>query len=500
MKKSLVLGAAALATLLMAAPQNSQAGEVKMGGYYMFRMQDADSTVSKEVGNADTIQGWSQRLQLNMDFIHDKTTHAHLVTRVLDSQVVTGADGSVLNGGGAGVPFASNAAATAGTWNIRKAWLETEAWGVGVKTGVMPASLNDNLLVNNDDTGFGAIKLSKTFGDVTAVLADVKINEGTFGRGSSNTNGVGSGGTGLSVGGWGSNDDDTDLYILALFGKVNNVNYGVTGAYLHADKDSALVNLGVGTPGTTMTDGWLALTLNTMLGGVDVTGTAIWETGMRGTSAAARNVVTSGSTPLSAIANRMDSGGGLGALRLKGDLSGLSKGSTWNAYGLYASENFTAITSRNPNWSKTWDLGGPGAQDLMNTWAYAAGSSPEENMMAIGASVTFVPAPNWTITPMIDFASVVEDQTVGNAVAGAGSASNFRTTSAWGGGVEVATKLNPATTLAVTGVVVDPNNKDNSNEALGGGGHVLGTTSNSGAGTTGSDTMHVIEATVKMTF
>ncbi|MEO5364364.1 MAG: hypothetical protein H7838_12165 [Magnetococcus sp. DMHC-8] len=499
MKKSLVLGAAALATLVMAAPQDSKAGEIKVGGYYMFRMQDADSTVSKEGVGVDTLRAWSQRVQLNTDFIQDKSTHAHLVVRVLDSSNVSGID-STINGsaGSSGVAYGTNgvlgsANPNSSAWNVRKAWMETDLWGVGLKVGVMPAALNDNILLNNDDTGYAAIKLSKTFGDVTAVLANLRVDTGNLGTCSNNANGAASGsctGTSPSVdpvtginSGYGSNNDNENLYALALFGKVDAVNYGVTGAYLYADRDSVLART-VGTPGTTITDGWLALTLNTNLAGmVDVTGTGIWETGARGVSA----TTMSAATGTGIASKRVDGSGGLAALRLKGDLAGISKGSTWRAYGVYASENFTAITSRNPVWSKTWDLGGPGAQDLMNTWAYGAGASPEENIMALGVGASFVPAPNWTISPMLDFAKVTKDSTL-NA-----TSTDFRSTSAWGGGVEVATKLNPATTLAVTGLYVSPNDKGSDAGVT----NVTGSTLTSGVSV---DKMHVVEATLKMEF
>ncbi|MBF0185676.1 MAG: hypothetical protein HQM06_14995 [Magnetococcales bacterium] len=459
MKKSLVLGAAALASLVMAAPQ-AEAGEVKMGGYYMFRMQDANSTVAKDASGVDNIRGWSHRVALNMDFIQDKTTHAHMVVRALDSTTVQGADESIVGSSAGGVGFSSNGAAAGGhganDWNIRKAWLETEAWGVGLKVGNMPIALNDNILVNNDDTGFGAIMLSKTFGDVTAVLANVRINEDAISGASANA------GAGM-----GADDDDIDLYVLALLGKVGAVNYGVTGAYLDSGKDSDLTATAMGVSGTRAHDGWLALTLNTVLGGVDMTGTAIYETGMNGAPNTA-----------GALRQLKDSGV-LAALRLKGDLPGMAKGSGWNAYGMYASENFTPITSRNPVWSKTWDMAGPNAQDLLRNWATAAGVTPESNVWGVGAGLTFVPAANWTINPMIDYVKVVEDDVNNDRLL------DRSTNSAWGGGVEVGTMLNPATRLAVTGLYVSPNDK--------GAGANVNTTST-------IDKMHVIEATLKMTF
>ena len=113
MKKSLVLGAAALATLMMAAPQQVKAGEVKLGGYYMFRMQDTDATVKKDAATSDGIRGWNQRVQLNMDMIQDKTTHAHMVVRALDGSVVQGADNSIGAAGGvSGLETASTAHVT----------------------------------------------------------------------------------------------------------------------------------------------------------------------------------------------------------------------------------------------------------------------------------------------------------------------------------------------------------------------------------------------------
>ncbi|WP_130472064.1 hypothetical protein [Candidatus Magnetaquicoccus inordinatus] len=486
MKKSMILGAAALATLMMAAPQQVKAGEVKLGGYYMFRMQDADSTVAKDAANVDSIRGWQHRVQLNMDMVQDKTTHAHMVVRALDSSVVQGADNAV--GASGGVSFSGTTSSTP-DWAIRKAWLETDAFGVGLKVGHMPIALNDNILVNNDDTGFGAVMLSKSFGDVTAVLANVRINEGNLsgyslasdtaytdaynanlaaavaGAGvpatAAQKTAAAVAGTAARTG-FGAHDDDIDLYVLALLGKVSTVNYGVTAAYLDAGKDSALGGV---SGNKSLSDTWLAVTLNTVLGGVDVTATGVLETGMR-------NV-----TVTSAATSQLDGSGALGALRLKGDLPGMAKGSAWNAYGMYASEDFTAITSRNPVWSKTWDMSGPGAQDLLRNWATAAGVTPESNIWALGAGLTFVPAPNWTINPMLDYVQVAKDIDYAKN----GKLDN-RTNGAWGGGVEVATMLNPATRLAVTGLYVDPNDKTNSDVA------------------TATDGMHVIEATLKMTF
>ncbi|MBF0402011.1 MAG: hypothetical protein HQL90_14760 [Magnetococcales bacterium] len=503
MKKSLVLGAAALATLLMAAPQNSQAGEVKMGGNYMFRMQDSDSNPGTTTGTADDTRAWHHRLQLNMDFIQDKTTHAHLVTRVMDSQVVEGADSTGLGLGGQ--------ITTSANWNLRKAWLETDMWGVGVKVGNMPVSLNDDMLVSSkDDTGFGAVMLSKTFGDVSVVLADVRAREG-------NTSGysvaaqsaydaavaaVAAGTetaaqTALAANGRptaGSNEDNEDVYVLALFGKVDQVNYGVTGAY-YKTGDYSTISSAVGTAGNDVSDGWVALTLNTVLGGVNVTATGIYETGMSGINGTTRSqadaftgidttdaaaVAAAKSTNRSTIqARRLDDSGFLGFLRLDGDLPVLAQGAKWNAYGLWSGEGFTNITNDEKYYSETWDIGGPGGPDLLKTWAVAAGGSQSENMRAVGASVS-VPVQGWTIKPMIDYAHVEEDTTFG------GSNADYRTSSAWGGGLAVSTKLNAATTFGVTGIVVDPNDKGSSSRDLGS----IGNT----------DTMHVVEAHLKMTF
>ncbi|MEO5349475.1 MAG: hypothetical protein H7836_07515 [Magnetococcus sp. YQC-3] len=541
MKKSLVLGAAALATLLMAAPQASQAGEVKMGGYYMFRMQDTDNTIIRATGNNDDTRYWAHRVQLNMDFIQDKTTHAHLVTRILDSNTLQGGDSNISNSSSSNnsgttlgqIRPGASAAIGGGDFNIRKAWLETDMWGVGVKVGNMPLSMNDNILMStSDDTGYGALVLSKTFGDVSAVLGDIRLREGNIvgastGVGARNAAWTGTyfvpalldaanttvaaataaadaaaAAAGAGTVAQGSLDDNEDIYVLSLFGKVQHVNYQVTGAYLRTENDSAISNYLNGLSGGNRNarDGWVGLTLNTMLGGVDVTGTAIYETGFDGVGNTERTLATTamqtqlaagGNAANAAINNsvyshginaqRMDDSGVLLALRLKGELPALAQGAKWNAYGVYASENYTNITNDEMGWSQTWDMGGPGAQDLMKFWATAAGASPSENMWAVGAGLS-VPVQGWTINPMIDYAHVVEDRT--SRVNG--TSTDYRTTSAWGGALQVSTKLNPATTFAITGVVVDPNDEGNS-------------LMNTGAANA-TDTLHTIEASLKMTF
>ncbi|MBF0463122.1 MAG: hypothetical protein HQL87_17280 [Magnetococcales bacterium] len=505
MKKSLVLGAAALATLFLAAPQDSKASEVKIGGYYMFRMQDTAINPFQNPAGIDDQRFWAQRLWLNMDFIADKTTHAHLVTRVLDSNIVQGAETQLgSNFSASGLSSVNTTTASSNPWSIRKAWLETEAAGVGVKVGNMPLSLNDGILVNNDDTGFGAVMLSKTFGDVTVALADVRVAEGNIGAAYNSTaTGASAAIAAPALGGTatnGSNDDNVDLYVLALFGKVSQVNYGVTGAYLKTGDSSGVFDAWkpgafwsgtsdaatIGTVGHSISDGWLALTLNSVLGGVDVTGTGIWETGMSGVNPA----TLVGTTASTITGKKLDGSGGLFALRLKGNLPGVAQGATWNAYGSYASADFTNITSNYPKWSQTWDMEGAANRDLLMTWAAAAGASPTENMRTIGVGLT-IPVQNWTINPMLDYAHVNDDSIAG------GGKTDFRTTSAWGGGVQLLTKLNPATTLSITGLIVDPNDTGNGSRY---GAYQTATAAGPGPNVTPTDTMHMVEASLKMVF
>ena len=491
MKKSLVLGAAALAAVVMAAPQGSDAAEVKLGGYYMFRTIDADTTLANQNG-ADNARFWVHRLQLNPDFVHDQKTHAHARIRIMDSVTVQGSNQTVTP-----------------SWDLRAAWLETEMWGVGLKVGNMPISLNDEILVstNSDDKSFGTLMFAKTFGDHTLVLADVRVNEGNEGNKSgfsvnaptpalqttatstANVDNLTSGAVPVAAGSTfaadlqaayladnavnvanaaadaafnaavsypGADKDDEDLYVISAFGKFNPIDYNLTVAHFRAQNNSVVGQNTI--DGDTADNTWYALTLHSDLGAADITGTLIYESGLDNYGSA---------TGLRA----MQSGDGfLTALRVKGK-AGVGK---WNAYGFWATEDFTNIVNNNMKWSKTWDMGGPGASDLLSTWAGGAGgagASPSENMAGVGAGFK-MKMDKWTINPMVDYAAVVEEDYFGT-----GAADN-NTTSAWGGALVVSTEVNKATSLSLSGSFVDPNDENGAN----------------------NDDLHYLEASVKMKF
>jgi hypothetical protein len=432
MKKSLVLGAAALAAVAFAAPTPADAGEVKMGGYYMFRVVDADDAVTTEGANQDDDNFWMHRLQLNMDFIASPKSHAHMVTRVLDSNTVAVSDG--------------NAQAAGAGWVVKQAWLETEMWTVGVKVGEMPISLHDDILVNHDTTSFGTIMLSKSFGNVTAVLADVKLAEGNLGS-------QNNAGTFLQ------DEDDLDLYVLSILGKTAKscgngcISYQLSAAFLDAGQGTWTDTTGNGVPDTVANLGqtagqdtdnlWLAATVGTKWNGVDLTATGIYESGysnfVAGTAA--------------------ENDGFLAALRASGKLSWGS----WNGYVFAADQDFNNIVNNNAGWSATWDSGGPGASDLMTVWATSVGASMTENMIGGGLGAKFN-AGGWTINPMVDYAEL---DNVGVQTSD----------SAWGGTLKLTHPIDQGVTLGLQGSFVDPDDNNNTR-----------------------DTMHYLAADVKMTF
>ncbi|MBF0127566.1 MAG: hypothetical protein HQM02_10195 [Magnetococcales bacterium] len=519
MKKSILLGAAALAAISLAGP-SAEAGEVKIGGYYMFRVSNADDNITDESfsggrQNADDMNLWSHRLQLNLDMKASEKSHAHMRVRVIDSQTVSGADVGTRTGllsadndanGPGGIAAQVGATGRDANWDIRQMWLETEAWGVGVKVGEMPLAMNDNILINNDTTAFGTIMLSKTFGDVTVVGAAVKVNEGNIG-----------GGTTLAVPDTdgqtkGANKDDVDLYALSVLGKVSNINYQATLAYLTASSNSAVANAFASSPGGSLHDWWLALTLNTAISGIELTGTLIYEAGMDGitNNMRSRNYTTAG--------KQLEGDDFLVALRAKGK-TGFGG---WNAYAFYAGSDFTNISNTTPEWSPTWDQSGPNGRDLMNLamgagnsanlapagtgigvgngWGAgpAAGaatssnyglSSPTENMWGIGAGLT-INAGGWTIRPMLDYAHTARedlDSTYkGNNPYSAGS-DEVLVRSAWGGSLILSTPIQQDTVLSLTGQWVDPSFTAQ-------GRRMLCATNNC------ENSMHQLMADIKMTF
>jgi hypothetical protein len=505
MKKALVLGAAAMAA--MAWAPSADAGDVKLGGYYMGRWQQADSNTTKEVGNNDETERYIHRLQLNMDMTASEKSHAHMRVRVLDSAEIEGADLGMASDGL--LPASSNQVVANGNtidaWEIRQMWLETEAWGIGVKIGEMPLELNDGILVGDDTSSNGGLLLSKTFGGVTAVVGNIRINEDNPNGPSTNSNTIGdrdNSGTWtagdvmpaafvngaqqqqltltagniqanqariaaqavspLSDGGnaFGANADDSNLWAGALFGKVGIADYNLTVAYadINEGSDFAEVLEGAGLGQQQDSNNlWAALTLSGMVGGVDATATFIYEDGYDIDSDAGV-----------AQKNQFSDDGWLGALRLNGKTSF----GGWNGYAFMSSEGFNTITNDNMVWSPTWDMGGPGGQDLLNNWASSTGvSSPSENMTGVGVGLT-IKAGGWTIKPMVDYAEVTDATTSNNAMAVYDSA--------WGGSLLLSTKIQEATTFAIEGAFVDP--------------------SASNVATTTSDNMHYVQASIKMDF
>ncbi len=459
MKKSLLLGASALAAVALAAPQAADAGEMKVGGYYQFRMLSTDNTPG-DIAGEENAEFWSQRVLLNFDFIASEKSHAHMLVRALDSKVVQGADAFI------GAP----------DWQIRQAWLETEAWGVGMKVGNMPISMNDRILIDtvHDNTSVGAALLSKNFGGTTVVGGLVKVSEFA--------------GTAATYSAQALADSrDVDLWVLSALGKVNNIDYQATAAFLN-QQDNFVTALGasntafgaangtgtVVTLNDNVTDGWLALTLGTTIEGIDLTGTAIYETGMDNTTAG----------------SQLEDDGFIVAGRVKGK-AGFG---TWQGYGFYSGEDYTAPYpgGDQPKWSDTWDSGGTGAYDLMQAalsstgGAAAVGAVPAannsiandtSNMWGIGAGLA-IKAGAWTIKPQLDYAQIVEEKVVNSA----GVATNANYDKAFGGTLGFSTKIQEATTLDISGTWVDPT-----------------IATNAAAGTT-DDVMHYVQASVKMSF
>jgi hypothetical protein len=434
MKKSLVLGAAALAAFAFALPTPSDAGEVKMGGYYQFRMQSSNDTpwdddVSLGRNDVDDANYWAHRLQLNMDFIASPKSHAHMVTRVLDSNTVEGANVAV--------------GQDAANWNIRQAWLETEMWTVGVKVGEMPISLNDDILVNHDTTSFGTIMLSKSFNDTTVVLANVRMDEANRGVSYTDLNGDGNidpaDMSASSNSGIDADEDDIDLYVLSLLGKSRKacgngcINYQLTAAALDSGNAADILDSG---NAADMNDYWLAATVGTSWNGIDLTGTAIYDRGME-------------------VGNVESDGGFLAALRA----TGKTAWGAWNGYAFYSEDTFQNVVGTNAGWSDTWDTGGPGGRDLMSNWAGYAGSGDgtTENLTGVGLGLKFNAA-GWVINPMVDYAALTES--------GAGFATDSDgdgvadSEGAWGGTLKFTHQIDTGVTFGMQASYVDPDDTD----------------------------------------
>lgn len=500
MKKSILLGAAALAAVALAAPQAADAGEVKIGGYYQFRVVSTDNSVTDVAGD-ETANFWAQRLQLNVDMKASEKSHAHMVTRVLDNRIVQGSDQVFANAAAPAAAGPNAGVLGAADWQVRQLWLETEAWGVGLKVGNMPIALNDGLLVDNDVTSYGSILLAKNFGGVTVVAADVKVQEGVAAgngtAGASYRAAAIAAGTATAN----QNDRDVDLYVLSALGKIDAFDYQLTGAYLKGEKFAnqlvfpPAVPPVVGAPNfgalQDVSDGWIALTLSTKIQGIDLVGTAIYETG------ADSNLAPG------AQETQLEKDGIFVGARAKGP-TGFGG---WNAYAFYGAADYTSpiLGNNEAKWSSAWDSSGAGSQDLMqraltgnagNTTAGGANAtgtgavvggyagatgtfSNVSNMWGVGAGLT-VNAGAWTIKPSLDYAHVVEDSaTDSNNV----KYIDANILSAWGGTLGFSTKIQEGTVLDLSGTWVNP--KESAPVRTAG---------------ASIDTMHYLQASVKMDF
>ncbi|HIJ83997.1 MAG TPA: hypothetical protein HPQ00_07305 [Magnetococcales bacterium] len=435
MKKSLILGLSAMAAVTCASL--ASAGEVKLGGGYMGRWQVFDANMVDEVAPADHGEQYVHELQLNADMVASEKSHAHLRVMVLDTATIEGSDLGTASDGGAALNQVSVGTNLVDPWEIRQMWLETEAYGFGVKLGAMPISFNDSILVGDDTSAHGGLLLSKTFGGVTAVVGNLRANEDSANGAS--VNDLNAAGRATK----GADSDDANLWVASLFGKAGIADYNFTLSYADMGPASDFMDYlettctGLATCNTS--DGnnlWTALTLGSKFGNINAIGTLIYENGydlsQDGTGAE--------------ISNLWTNSGVLGAVRLNGSL-GFGE---WNAYGFSATKGFNNISNDNMVWSATWDQSGPNGIDLLSNFANGAGTntSPSENMTGVGVGLK-IKAGAWIINPMLDYAAVSESQ-----------AGDVRD-SAIGGSLLLSTEIQKATTLLLETAMVSPEGINN---------------------------------------
>lgn len=472
MKKSLLLGAAALAAVALAP--TADAGQVSFGGYYRFQVLSEDTNITDEASNQDHNQYMRHRLQLKMDMSVSPKTHAHVVMRPIDNDTVEGANSSLLES----TLGTANAASTSGVsgrvdtaasnlggnsdgLNIMAAWLETEMWGVGVKVGEMPVALNDRILINDDgDSSMGGILLSKTFSNkVTALLGKFALDENNVG-GSSISNKAK----------YGASEDDVDAYALALLGAYNGVHWNLSVVYANGYDDATVGSTalsGISNGADANVDNlWVGLTLNGKFNNVDWVATVLYENGYN-------DIATNSGT---AWMDQLEGSGAMAALRLNGKVSW----GEWNGYGFYGSKNFDSINNR-PNWSMLYDSHGTDlmhnvllASDSVNAKAVHANDSGE-NAWGLGLGAKFK-AGIWTINPQIDLVRLSRDD-----YSTGGIDQQAAISGAWGGTLKASTDIDTATTLSLVGayVAVDENHNN------------LGST---------RDDMHTLLAEIRMNF
>ncbi len=497
MKKSMLIGAAALATLAM-APQASDAGEVTLGGYYKFDAmisQDARTLVHDNNRNKDDQEYYWHRLELKMDMKVSDKTHAHAVFRPVGGSSVQGADRFPADHSAR----VETTASADQTWRTKKLWLETEAFGIGVKAGEMPIKLNDKILVNSDDDSYGALMLSKTFSGVTVVLADVKVSEGNPGQTAS------AGAAAAYAPDSTADDDDVDAYVLALLGKVGGFDYNFTLAYADAGECSIYGGGTTATCGTavsnplSVTSGqdtsnlWAGLTVSGDVGPVNLTGSLLYEDGYDNTLNTTAFSKQAGESDIM-VALRAKSKVGFGEVR---------------GYAFYGGEDFNSIADK-PDWSFNYDQLSSGV-DLMSqaissttTWGIGDGGDSSsntygdgsvnvrdsENLMGAGIGMT-INAGAWKIMPEIDYVQVADETVSYRTAANVAMTDKVNVDSAWGGSLRLQTNLEKGMSLTIAGSVVEPNYNGRASSDS-----VDGTTQTN----VSDNTMHAVGIDLKMTF
>jgi hypothetical protein len=281
---------------------------------------------------------------------------------------------------------------------------------------------------------------------------------------------------------------------MSALGKVADINYQLTGAYLMAGAGSELAQY-TRNAALDTSDAWLALTGSTNVSGIDLTGTLIYEGGFDNFANTAATAPT---------IRQFEGSGFLAALRAKGN-TGFGG---WNSYGYYASKDYNNIASGSAGWSDNWNAGGPGAPDLIDTILSAntlagqlygnntavAGlnsngvavenniSSGSENSMGIGVGLTIKMA-GWTANPTLDYVKVVENDYNNDGV-------KTLYDGATAAGLKLSTQIDKGTTFTVSGSVAQPHESD-SNSTV---------TNTNSVGMKADDNMHYVQASIKMDF
>jgi hypothetical protein len=282
----------------------------------------------------------------------------------------------------------------------------------------MPFNMHDQLLYKDSGGSLDAIMLSKSFGGITVLLGDIKALDPAASDGAT---------------GVGNENDATDHYLGSVLGKAGSVNYQVT--YVHQDSGDQATTYTANTD-----NNWVAATLGTNLGGVKMTLTGIWESGLNGTG------VVAGS--------QLEESGGYGALKV----SGKTGFGGWNGYGFYSSEDYNHPLYQGgggghaPGFSTAWDQGGVAGRDLLQDfWTGATNANNNatqmENVWGVGLGLT-VKAGAWTIKPQVDYAALVEDNVGGAALAASDDV--------WAGSLVATTKLDAGTTFSLIAIGATP--------------------------------------------